>query len=147
MSPAEAITAVLRDVLDEFRTERDESEPDDPALIVNRTWCAAARSSPGHQLGPSSIWALADQAAKPEPQADLFGAPELQAPTLAQVAPHRRMTDKVRRVGAHVVVHGMAYPSGRWTDERAEAERVRRAKQVVPKPVAAARVFRVGKGA
>lgn len=146
MTPSESLCAILRDVLDELAAEGVDAGPDDPALTVCRRWSGASAAPACSGLGPASIWALADQAAQPDPQGDLFGDPA-PAPAVVPSQPHRKMTDKVRRVGVRVVVQGLAYPSGRWTDERAEAERIRRAKQIVPKPVAAARVFRVGKGA
>jgi hypothetical protein len=43
------------------------------------------------------------------------------------------------------VVRGLAYPSGRMTNERAERERERRAKQAPPKPSAKAAKFKVRK--
>ncbi len=41
---------------------------------------------------------------------------------------------QVRRADGRVVCVGAGYPSGRWTEEMAEVERVRRAKQRPPKP-------------
>ncbi len=100
-------------------------------------------------VGPASIWDVALLAARPEPQLDLFGdiehAPPAAAPEPVQAAPQHPTVDTVSRLRGRTVVRGLAYPDNRWTAEKAEKERARRARQIVPKPSAAARVFRVGK--
>lgn len=95
-------------------------------------------------VGPASIWDVALLAGRTESQGDLFG--ELLPAEEAPVAPpHHRTVDKVRRMKGKTVVAGLAYPSGRWTDERAAREATRRAKQIVPRPTAAVSAWKVRK--
>lgn len=57
----------------------------------------------------------------------------------AQSAPAPLPAVAVQRDGEACRVVGAAYPANRWTEERAEKERIRRAKQRPPKPTAAAK--------
>ena len=54
-------------------------------------------------------------------------------------APGRLAASAVERAAGVTRVVGAQYPAARWTEEKAEAERVRRAKQRPPKPTKAAR--------
>lgn len=51
----------------------------------------------------------------------------------AQIKPQRTVMHALRD-GAGVKVCGLAYPGNRWTPEKEEKERARRARQVLPKP-------------
>jgi hypothetical protein len=53
--------------------------------------------------------------------------------------PSRSPAPAVQREAGVVKVTGAAYPANRWTDEKAEAEQARRARQRPPKPTKGAR--------
>lgn len=112
----------------------------------SQRWTQASEGDAEVCAGPASIWDVALLAAVPDAQLDLFGEllPEPVAPPAERLP---RTVERVQRLKGRTVVSGLAFPSGRWTDERAEAERIRRAKQVVPRPTAAARACKFGKGA
>jgi hypothetical protein len=74
---------------------------------------------------PRSVFDLATIDARP---VALLKTPEL-PPTADRVNPQRYAGP----LGA-LRVNGCRYPSNRWTDERVECERIRRAKQRPPKP-------------
>lgn len=123
-------------------------ETPDPALTVRRRWAVASAPPPC----PVTIWDVAARAAAPAPQDDLFGGTEHAPVSLLAEPPQvptrgRKTVNTVKRMKGRTVVSGLAYPDNRWTDERAERERVRRLLQPRPKPSAAARVCRFGSAA
>ncbi|MDZ5457886.1 hypothetical protein [Azohydromonas lata] len=65
--------------------------------------------------------------------------------SLSASAKPRRAFNTVARAGAVVRVSGLAYPGNRWTAEKAEKERARRARQKVPPPSLAAKNFKFSK--
>lgn len=107
---------------------------DDDAPVIRRL-TRAGDAPPPPTRAPRSIFDLAQR----------IGADMHQASS-ASSSPPPRAVDTVARAGDVVRVRGLAYPGGRWTAERAERERIRRAKQRPPKPGAAVRVCVFGKG-
>lgn len=104
-----------------------EIPPDDAFDFPERRVISAAQAEPVRTTAPASIFALA-ASVKASGRPDF--APSGPAP-LPSVAVERRH-GLVRNVGA-------MYPAGRWTPEKEEAERARRARQRPPKPTAAAK--------
>ena len=96
-------------------------------MPVHRVCVGVGQWQAGPPTGPCSVFGLADRLAS---QADPAQAEAVTRPC--------RRVDGVTEHPDRRVVRGLAYPSGRMTDERVERERERRAKQVPPKPSAAA---------
>ena len=120
---------------------------DDLAPTVRRVVQAAGAPAPLVRA-PRSVFELAQAMESGPVRLHRYCVPKSAtgcAPSAS--APPRRVVSTVARAGAVVRVSGLAYPGGRWTAEKAEKERARRARQTPPRPSAAAREFRIGKGA
>jgi hypothetical protein len=113
-------------------------------------WRAAEPGDAEACLGPASIWDVAAIEGRQDAQLDLFGMPEPE-PVPMPAQPLKRQgpptVEVVQRLKGRTVVSGLSYPSGRWTDARAEAERVRRMLQTPPQRPSTAGGFKFGKGA
>lgn len=103
---------------------------DDPFDFPERRIVKASEAQPVRTRAPASIFALA---------ASLRGQPKPPRPAFVPSAPAPLPAVAVERTGGVTRIVGACYPAGRWTEEKAEAERVRRAKQRPPKPTAAAK--------
>lgn len=107
---------------------RLESDVDTEFDFPTRQVVSAALAPAVVTVAVPSIFALADamKAAKQLRKQGRFG----DAAGFKTTAPRPIVT----RDGGALRVQGAAYPSNRWTEERAEHERIRRAKQRPPKP-------------
>lgn len=105
----------------------DPDDADVDLMPVHQVRVGVGQWRSGSLPGPCSVFGLADQLASQDATS--------QAGAIAR--PCRRV-DEVTEHPDRRVVRGLSYPSGRMTVERAERERERRAKQVPPKPSAAA---------
>lgn len=141
----EAADLALEALVDALVEVLVRATPEEVWTPVQR-WRAAEEGDAETCMGPASIWDVAMVAGRPPGQIEMFGDVEPEpAPVPVERLP--RTVERVQRLKGRTIVSGLAFPAGRWTDERAERERIRRAKQVVPKPSAAARVCRFGSGA
>lgn len=111
----------------------DDGETDTAWDFPTRSVVAAAQAQTPRTTAASSIFGMADaiKAAKDLQRRGRFGEaggflPSTPAPT-------------VTREGGVVRVVGAAYPAGRMTEAREEAEKQRRARQKPPKPTRRAR--------
>jgi hypothetical protein len=122
---------------------QDDDEADDPTLDAeNAVWGSRRRTvdaryaeplAPG---APASIWAMAKAASDALRKGGRFGA----AAGFKASAPLFKGRPVVTPAAPGVTkVQGSRYPANRWTDERAEQEKARRARQKPPKPVRGAR--------
>lgn len=81
----------------------------------------------------ASVWALAAKAAS-QVVAEVVADAIDTGRALACAMPKPFAEARVDLAEGRRVITGMAYPSNRWTAEREEQERIRRAKQRPPKP-------------
>jgi hypothetical protein len=114
------------------------AEPDSDALDevddapLKRVMVAAADAKRLRPKGPVSVFSMGlDETALAlaRPRSQGCGRPS--APASGKPKPQFA---KVHRADGRVVCVGAGYPSDRWTEERAVAELIRRAKQRPPKP-------------
>jgi hypothetical protein len=143
------MAATRRRRCDDANRDTDDDDVDgDDLAPVQRVALVAGTVPPPTTTAARSVFELA-QGAESGPvrvhRHNFPGSPSGFATSAS--APPRRAVNTVARAGAVVRVSGLAYPCGRWTEAKAEAERVRRAKQRPPRPSAAAREFRISKGA
>lgn len=117
-------------------TRRRSDDDDEPAI---HALTQAGEAPPPATKAACSIFDLAQRIGAAQPA-------DTQQDSRPSSATPGRAVSIVVRAGDVVRVSGLAYPSNRWTAERAERERIRRAKQLPPKPSAAARVFQIGRG-
>lgn len=106
-----------------------EIPPDDAFDFPERRVISARQAEPVKTRAPASIFAFAAACGHVGGRMPAF-QPSAPAP-LHSVAV-QRADGVIRNVGA-------MYPAGRWTPEKQEAERARRARQRPPKPTAAAK--------
>lgn len=103
----------------------DDDEWDHPVRRI----VSATEATPIRTRAPASIFAMAGMLRSARPARPAFA---VSAPAALPAVAVERREGVTRIVGA-------MYPAGRWTPEKEEAERVRRAKQRPPKPTAAAK--------
>lgn len=92
---------------------------------------SAADVPPPVTRAPASIFAMAATYLKGKPARRYDFTPQTTRPAALPV--------QVERAAGVTRVVGAQYPAARWTEEKAEAERIRRAKQRPPKPTAKAK--------
>lgn len=80
----------------------------------------------------ASVWAMAAKAAAAVVSEAIEEAIDSGRSLACAAKPYAEA--RVDLAGGRRVITGMAYPSNRWTAEREEQERIRRAKQRPPKP-------------
>lgn len=97
----------------------DDGEDIDPPM-VHLVVPAAGRALPLTRA-PASVFQLAERPIRTALRASMTPTPQ---PVLVSAS----IADGVKRCTGH------SYPGNRWTEEKAEAERIRRAKQRPPKP-------------
>ena len=106
---------------------------DDEFDFPVRRFIVAASAQPPRSKAAASIFQLA---------ALIAGKHKGRKPAQAAFVPSAPIglhAVAVERAGGVVRTVGAMYPAGRWTPEKEEAERARRAKQRPPKPTAAAK--------
>lgn len=106
-----------------------EIPPDDAFDFPERRVISARQAEPVKTRAPASIFAMAGMLRSARPARPAFA---VSAPAALPAVAVERREGVTRIVGA-------MYPAGRWTPEKEEAERIRRAKQRPPKPTAAAK--------
>ena len=127
---AQWVQLELRIVLVSLRPEDDDDEWDYPERRI--VSAATAGPAPETRAAPS-IFAMAASIAADRAMRGRAACDFAPSGSGALAAVEVRRFDGVTRVA------GAMYPAGRWTEEKAEAERVRRAKQRPPKPTKAAK--------
>jgi hypothetical protein len=135
----ERLLEILADLLPLATRHRGDHDDEEP---VHRVRTKAGALPPPETNSPRSVFELGYSVASAPVRLHRYCVPGSSTGSAASAsAPPRRAVNIVARAGDRVRVSGLAYPGDRWTAERAEKERIRRAKQIVPRPSAAAKQF------
>lgn len=102
---------------------------------VRHVLIAASKAKPPFTRGLPSVFALGELGTRPAANTNW---PVAGGPGARAAGPDRRFTAAAHYSGGTRCTGGQ-YPSDRWTPERAEKERARRAKQRPPKPTRGAK--------
>lgn len=113
-----------------LRTLEPPAPVDDAFDFPEHRVVSAADAPPPVTRAPASIFAMAATYLKGQPPRRYDFKPS---------EPGRLAASAVERAAGVTRVVGAQYPAARWTPEKEEAERIRRAKQRPPKPTAGAK--------